>query len=669
MATLQDYLGITALRDAWPKWKANVIAVNNQVINHVTGTADKHAAQDVTYSGNEDGVTVKAAIDNVHTRVDTIVAGAGASNTEILDARGTYAILKDRLDGSDSQLADNTQQLNAIPQQIYITEKAKQVDLNVEKARIDNFVAMPPTVDNVETTDIRVGSNGTTFASAGTAVRTQIIEVQDGIYSNFKGIFLATNGLYTVGGAKSVTAGFTSTGDEDCISMNTIRYKDMPVSSSHYSIAFFDASMVFISGVTTTGTPGVFTTKTGYVKVPTTACYVRILKKDTITTTVYSVTTNTNGINNFLDSKYVKLINEIMTDGKVIANVGVGVDDGKLIGYAGWYATEFLYCNSYEKIKYENMPILRSFFYSIAFFTIDKVFISGVTVVGTPGTSATISGEVSVPVNAYYMILIDKEAVLGVVKYYAIGERNMATNTYVNTEIGKVVKTYRPNFIKYLITDVLHIGDSLTEGWKSAEIPITENYTYYTNKIFGWNRQIRARAGYDALTYWAKLYDQTLPVDWAIEYQAIFIMLGTNGGLTDTLVADTTITAEQTYLNYATTETGCYCKIVEYVKEHSPKATIFLCTPPYAIPSQRGEAFLLMANKVIKQIGVKYGIYVIDTYNLLGVNAETTVIHQPLDGLHFGEFGYANMANVIGNEALRLVEENPKSFNDKIEGV
>ena len=111
MATLQDYLGITSLRDAWPKWKANVVAVNNQVINHVAGTADKHAAQDVTYSGNEDGVTAKAAIDNVHTRVDTIVAGAGASNTEILDARGTYPILKDRLDGSDSQLANNAKQI------------------------------------------------------------------------------------------------------------------------------------------------------------------------------------------------------------------------------------------------------------------------------------------------------------------------------------------------------------------------------------------------------------------------------------------------------------------------------------------------------------------------------------------------------------------------------
>ena len=77
MATLQDYLGITALRDAWPKWKANVIAVNNQVIAHVAGSADKHAAESITYSGGFAGKTeVKAALDQAKTEIDTIVVNA-----------------------------------------------------------------------------------------------------------------------------------------------------------------------------------------------------------------------------------------------------------------------------------------------------------------------------------------------------------------------------------------------------------------------------------------------------------------------------------------------------------------------------------------------------------------------------------------------------------------
>jgi|GEM_PF-2712353 len=73
MATLQDYLGITKLRDAWPKWKDNAIAINNQVIAHVAGTADKHAAQNVTYSGEVNGETeVKGAVDSLQQQVNNL---------------------------------------------------------------------------------------------------------------------------------------------------------------------------------------------------------------------------------------------------------------------------------------------------------------------------------------------------------------------------------------------------------------------------------------------------------------------------------------------------------------------------------------------------------------------------------------------------------------------
>ena len=110
MATLQDYLGITALRDAWPKWKANVIAINNQVINHVAGTADKHAAQDITYTGDFTGKTdVKAAIDQAKTEIDTIVVNASI-DPEVAFARDsavkskTFTTLDDRLEEDEQDL-------------------------------------------------------------------------------------------------------------------------------------------------------------------------------------------------------------------------------------------------------------------------------------------------------------------------------------------------------------------------------------------------------------------------------------------------------------------------------------------------------------------------------------------------------------------------------------
>ena len=110
MATLQDYLGITALRDAWPKWKANVIAINNQVINHVAGTADKHSAQDITYTGDFDGKTeVKAALDQAKTEIDAIVVNASI-DPEVAFAR--ESAVKSKVFGSlDDRLEENEQDL------------------------------------------------------------------------------------------------------------------------------------------------------------------------------------------------------------------------------------------------------------------------------------------------------------------------------------------------------------------------------------------------------------------------------------------------------------------------------------------------------------------------------------------------------------------------------
>ena len=77
---------------------------------------------------------------------------------EISAARGGHETLGARLDETTAQLA----------------QKAKQIDLDVERKRIDNIVGLPPTIDNAETTDIRVGADGVTYDSAGSSVRSQL---------------------------------------------------------------------------------------------------------------------------------------------------------------------------------------------------------------------------------------------------------------------------------------------------------------------------------------------------------------------------------------------------------------------------------------------------------------------------------------------------------------
>lgn len=80
---------------------------------HIGGTADKHAAEHIAYSGRATGEDVKSALDNIHNRINTIVASAGDSNTEIVDARGSEVVLRDRLDKYDAQLAENALQIYA----------------------------------------------------------------------------------------------------------------------------------------------------------------------------------------------------------------------------------------------------------------------------------------------------------------------------------------------------------------------------------------------------------------------------------------------------------------------------------------------------------------------------------------------------------------------------
>ena len=133
MATLQDYLGITALRDAWPKWKANVVAVNNQVIAHIAGSADKHAAQDITYTGDFAGKTeVKAALDQAKTEIDTIVVNASI-DPEVAFARDSA--VKSKVFGSlDARLEESEQER--------VTDKA-ETTLRFNSEKILEFSPIP----------------------------------------------------------------------------------------------------------------------------------------------------------------------------------------------------------------------------------------------------------------------------------------------------------------------------------------------------------------------------------------------------------------------------------------------------------------------------------------------------------------------------------------------
>lgn len=69
--------------------------------------------------------------------------------------------------------------------------------INVLKSRMDTFTSLPSgsTSGNAELQDIRVGYNGTIYASAGDAVRTQVSELNDGLVGLNYSVFNVKTGV------------------------------------------------------------------------------------------------------------------------------------------------------------------------------------------------------------------------------------------------------------------------------------------------------------------------------------------------------------------------------------------------------------------------------------------------------------------------------------------
>lgn len=133
------------------------------VIDETTGkdvvSAPEILAARVSVTGTT-YTTLKERLDQEHESVTTQLA---RTSNEIVDARGGETVLKNRLDKVDQKYQDVTAQL---------AEKAKELDLEVERERINNLVANAGDVsNNAELLDIRVGANGKTYSTAGEMVR------------------------------------------------------------------------------------------------------------------------------------------------------------------------------------------------------------------------------------------------------------------------------------------------------------------------------------------------------------------------------------------------------------------------------------------------------------------------------------------------------------------
>lgn len=241
---------------------------------------------------------------------------------------------------------------------------------------------------------------------------------------------------------------------------------------------------------------------------------------------------------------------------------------------------------------------------------------------------------------------------------------------YVKTEDGKKVYELESGVYEFVVynniddeespkkadltvlknANVVCIGDSLTQGDYGSEVSNVANvkekgYPYFFAQNTGANVMNAGVCGYTPELYWK---NKIKSVSLSSNTNIVLIMLGTNGGLTNTVESDTNA---ESYENYAETQTGYYARIIEYVKEKTKgQAMIVLMTPPVAKESQRSKAHLEGVVTAVNSLAKKYGLNVIDNYNCCGITYDNYETYLPIDGLHCGEAGYELLATYIAEQ-------------------
>ena len=211
--------------------------------------------------------------------------------------------------------------------------------------------------------------------------------------------------------------------------------------------------------------------------------------------------------------------------------------------------------------------------------------------------------------------------------------------------------------------DVLHeniiaIGDSLTQGsYTGNDLHVNQSYPAFMAKKMG-NTVVNAgRAGWNTKEWWDgdSSSQKGFPYYTYTDYDTAVICLGTNGGLTDTL--DTDVTPYESYTDYANTNTGCYCKIIEGMKAQNASINILLCN----IWAGGGTGGIDVTNAVIDKIAKKYGLPVIDL--LTEFRTPFSIYHAVSGNIHLGRIGYARMADIIRQAINDNVLNSPTNYN------
>lgn len=426
-----------------------------------------------------------------------------------------------------------------------------------------------------------------------------------------------------------------------------------------YTIAFFDESYNFISGVL----PPANNDNDALIDVsftaPANAKYYKVASRQLVgnNPAIYYIRNIDEefddlkaDINDFRSDTQT-LNKSALTDDQIYTTTGFHT-------YGQWFSTDYIDLTNVLSISkivastYNNL-------YSYAFFDENYNFISGHNDLGNHGYKTF--NNISIPTGAKYLRAIGSSANDSgdpTMNSFNITLGMKLDISEISSQIDEIKNDMKyTNELSFYFDKVLFIGDSLTQGDYGSEPEGTLNlhkwtYPYYYGKITNCEIYNKGMSGATAVSY---LNSVLSTIDTTKDYDAIYIFLGTNGGLG----GDKTD---------PTTQLGAYYSIVNWCKTTFPKAHIFLLNFPF---NKKGADWTVANSQVVASIASDLNVNLIDVMNKSPFTRENGNIYRPVGydpvtnpygNLHFGRYGYLTLAQVVIYCTNEIINNNKEDY-------